>query len=266
MRKVYGKALILSFALPIVIGCEGSIEEAFEYRSITQDYKVGPVLQHESYLFQQAEVPPLDVLFIIDDSGSMSDEQAKFRAGIANFVSQIREYDYRVGLTTTDPNLTEYDFYGDGVMRPVSGYLYGDAANPSGHMYFAKNDYATDAAEDAAFSAAINSISLEGHGDESGLNVMYNIFNDDAYEFFRSGSVKVIVIVSDEDECGLGQGTQSTRLAALKSPTDPTYVAGDDVSSGSTVQMPYSASPAHTLTDIIGTTHTEYCTYGTSHP
>ena len=46
----------------------------------------------------------VDILFVIDDSGSMGEEQAKLAANFAPFVATLEEAgaDYRIAVTTTD--------------------------------------------------------------------------------------------------------------------------------------------------------------------
>jgi len=45
---------------------------------------------------------PIDVLFIVDDSGSVSDVQANIASRFNSFLNQLGQLDYRIGITTTD--------------------------------------------------------------------------------------------------------------------------------------------------------------------
>ncbi|NJK89862.1 MAG: choice-of-anchor D domain-containing protein, partial [Myxococcales bacterium] len=53
--------------------------------------------------FAQREVTAVDVLFVIDDSGSMGDDQAALASNASMFIEQadLRETSYRIGITTT---------------------------------------------------------------------------------------------------------------------------------------------------------------------
>lgn len=55
--------------------------------------------------FHQAALPALDVLFVVDSTGSMSEEQAGLGAAAPAFLDGLAglEVDYQVGVTTTDP-------------------------------------------------------------------------------------------------------------------------------------------------------------------
>lgn len=55
--------------------------------------------------FTQAPLPGLDVLFVVDNTGSMVEEQAGLAGAAAPFVSGLDalQVDYHLGVTTTDP-------------------------------------------------------------------------------------------------------------------------------------------------------------------
>lgn len=75
------------------------------------DYRLGdpdeqvttPVRVQERFV--QAPYPALDVLFVIDSTGSMAEEQAGFAAAAGRFVAGLDalEVSYQLGVTTTDP-------------------------------------------------------------------------------------------------------------------------------------------------------------------
>lgn len=53
----------------------------------------------------------LDILFVIDNSPTMMNEQPKIGKGFSNFISKLNGLDWRIGITTTDPS--EATFYMD---------------------------------------------------------------------------------------------------------------------------------------------------------
>ena len=63
-----------------------------------------------------ATVAPTDILFVIDDSGSMKDERAELANNISSFIEQLSETsgDFHVGIVTTDVecNVPEQDCTG----------------------------------------------------------------------------------------------------------------------------------------------------------
>lgn len=55
--------------------------------------------------FQQAPLPGLDVLFVVDSTGSMAEEQAGLSGAVDRFLDGLLDLgvSYQVGVTTTDP-------------------------------------------------------------------------------------------------------------------------------------------------------------------
>jgi hypothetical protein len=50
--------------------------------------------------------PPVDILFVVDNSISMEDEQKKISQEFSRFISQISNVDWRIAITTTDNEST----------------------------------------------------------------------------------------------------------------------------------------------------------------
>ena len=94
--------------------------------------------------YQQAPEFTADILFIVDSSGSMSDEQAALVAGFDGFVAQAKVWNvsYHIGVVTTD---IEHDY---GWLRGTPRWV--TNADPSG---FAQNA----------------TVGTQGSGDERGL-------------------------------------------------------------------------------------------------
>lgn len=55
--------------------------------------------------FEQAAMPGLDVLFVVDGTGSMAEEQTQFAAEAAVFLARLDDIGlaWQIGVTTTDP-------------------------------------------------------------------------------------------------------------------------------------------------------------------
>lgn len=56
--------------------------------------------------FSQASLPGLDILFVVDGTGSMAEEQADFADAAASFIDTLDEIGlgWQIGVTTTDPD------------------------------------------------------------------------------------------------------------------------------------------------------------------
>ncbi|MBL7714372.1 MAG: hypothetical protein JNL01_02825 [Bdellovibrionales bacterium] len=260
--------------------------ESFENREQILKYTISNRQIYESYKFaiQGTTTSKIDVVFIIDDSGSMATPIANVRAGIPQFVAQLRAdptnrpFDYHVAITTSDPHgLTNDTATSPGTVYRsaggIAGTFYGDPANPAGHAYFSRNmdsacssncsDYASNAAEDAGFQAAVNSVSILGHGDERVGAVMRYLMQDYLVNgntqngFFRSDSFKFFILITDEDECGQGAANgarSSTRVTPLTSTAATAGAAG----------FTYNAS--HPIASVRSTSHNSFCNYFWDHP
>lgn len=124
----------------------------------------------------------VDVLFVIDDSCSMVDEQQAIAANFRSFIQQanLRQVDFRIGITTT-------------TVLGTAGRLVGSPITPQTRNI------------EQAF-ATQTSVGILGSGIEKGLEATVGAVvrgergllpNAD---LFRAGVPKVFIIVSDEDD------------------------------------------------------------------
>lgn len=56
--------------------------------------------------FDQVANRPLDILIVIDNSGSMQEEQANLAGKLAPLLTAVTDTDWQIGIVTTDPNQT----------------------------------------------------------------------------------------------------------------------------------------------------------------
>ena len=137
--------------------------------------------------FTQLEPSEADILWVVDSSGSMSDEQDSLGLNFPYFIEFFltRGLAFRLAVTTT--NVDEEGSEG------LDGRLAGDPA------------WITESTPDleAAFlERAVVGID-DGHGDEKGLEAAYRAI-EDPHEgdegFVRDGAQLAIVVVSDEPD------------------------------------------------------------------
>lgn len=166
--------------------------------------------------FTQLERPEVDILFVIDNSCSMSDEQANLSANFSSFIAfaDNLELDYQIGVVTTD---VEGGFPGPRCPSPLVG------ARPSGLAqgacgYFADGnadgsqrdptwriiERRTLPSPGAAFAATVIQ-GTHGSGNEQGLQAAYNalsapIITDWNRGFVRPDAHLAVVFVADEDD------------------------------------------------------------------
>lgn len=134
----------------------------------------------------------VDILFVIDNSGSMQYEQQSMAQRTAHFLSVIKGLDYQIGITTTDPNNIAL---GDGRLIPIK--------NGNGR-------YIIDSTQDITTAQNQLSQTLQrsetGSGYEQGIRAVYraveryNANENTMRSFMRDGAQLAVVLISDEDE------------------------------------------------------------------
>ncbi len=157
-----------------------------------QDYQLNGT-EHDE-LFVQAPAVTVDILFVVDNSPSMIEEQQKVIDGFGAFIDEVMDSrsDFQIGVITTDLETNEGGqllTYGDG-----SRWIDPDTAN---------GGYAP------AFMQLIGSVGTEGSGWERGLQAVKQAlmpspggFGDTANEgFLRDDADLALVVISDEDDC-----------------------------------------------------------------
>jgi hypothetical protein len=150
---------------------------------------------------QQALIPPqkLDVLFVIDNSGSMSEEQQAVANNLSAFVSELRTrggvpQDFNVGVITT----SVYQY----VVTDKPRYLWpGQAGLLQGTVSGSDPELLTK------FAALVKQ-GTDGSGQETPFEaVRLALTLPSNFEFFRPGARLLVVILTDEDDCSELGGT-----------------------------------------------------------
>ena len=180
----------------------------------------------------QAETPSIgpkrtDILFVIDNSGSMAEEQAAIATELPAFVEQLRQgggvaQEFRVGVITTSVyrrtfinNREEYREYPNesGLLRPVPT----TAGEPSAERFIE----GTDPEVVAKFRRLVQQ-GTAGSGQESPFEaVRLAVASPAATQplaqggnggFLRDGARLLIVVVTDEEDCSTTARPPPVRL------------------------------------------------------
>lgn len=134
----------------------------------------------------------VDVLFVIDNSGSMEYEQQSMAQRTSQFLTILQGLDYQIAVTTTDPRTINL---GDGRLIPLTGGNGKKIIDASMQVSTAQN----------LLSQTLQR-SETGSGDEQGIRSVYraieryNSNESDFRSFFRDGAQLSVVLISDEDE------------------------------------------------------------------
>lgn len=192
--------------------------------------------------FEIKENANIDILFVVDNSPSMLEEQANMSAKINGFMNLVSGLNWQVALTTTDPRVNTVDSskanqpWGDGQFRPML------------NRSFLKKGDASDSDAQAALAEAIK-LGANGSGDERPINNIYRAMErSENAGFFRSDSNLVVIVISDEDECSNGNcpsssaDTNKSKPASLISFVQSKFGAGKVMMVDSIVKAPSDSS------------------------
>lgn len=145
-------------------------------------------LQFQSTVDTFAQVPndEVDILFVVDDSTSMEEEQAALAAGFTAFISEIEEANsgFQIGVVTTDADSDD----------PHVGELIGDPP-----FLTADDDYV------GAFQSRVR-VGTGGSDKEKGLQAAAAALSPTLlagvnHGFLRPEANLLIAVVSDEEDC-----------------------------------------------------------------
>jgi hypothetical protein len=144
----------------------------------------------------------VDILFVVDNSGSMTDEQVKLGPALSSFISSLARIDWQIGITTTDISSGPHGIKGSLVTMKGAGTKILNKNVPDYNTVFA-NTVVRDELVGCTSQTCPS-------GDERPLEAIRMAIdkrNSDNAGFFRSGADLATVILSDEDEGSIGTGT-----------------------------------------------------------
>ncbi len=170
-------------------------------------------LLSEGQSFQQAsehQMTKIDVLWVVDNSGSMATSQSNLANNFPSFINKFQEkhYDFQMGVTTTDsylalPTWNSYynqsprpSYYGGHAQAEIAWLKDGTFDSPSG---FAILTPSTPNLNDVFMKNAMQGIN--GRGDERSLQSMRTAL-ESAHNagFVRPGAFLSVILVTDEDD------------------------------------------------------------------
>ncbi len=194
MRKLKTNYLIaLTAASALLVGC-GNKGSSFDLLAAGQSFK------------QSAGTinPKMDILWVIDNSGSMLPEQnqmtANYQSFIKAFTSQSTQYDFQMAVTTTDTYLSEANFQDNPSLAKFRDGVNPDASCPQCAQSGIYTMLPTTLNLDTVFVDNATE-GEEGSGDERAFSSMRDALNSPLNSgFIRSGAFTSIIILSDEDD------------------------------------------------------------------
>ncbi len=138
----------------------------------------------ESFTQKTAKDGDVDILWVIDDSGSMADNQQRLAENFQSFIDHFltKNTNFKMAITTTDGTATR-----NGKMVGDSNLLTSVAAKAN------KAKFLSD------FQKLVK-VGTKGSGVEQGLKCSKSFFDRYAASFLRADAYLAIVIISDEED------------------------------------------------------------------
>jgi hypothetical protein len=158
--------------------------------------------------FLQEAYESVDVLWVVDNSGSMEESVGKLKADFDAFMNVFTALglDFHLGVVTTDMDNPSMK----GLLQGSPNYIDSTYGDPVGWFGDTAN------------------VGSGGSGDERGLDAAYTAMTDplkssDNAGFLRSDSAIAVIVVSDEDDSSsMSSGTYTKWFESLRSDTSMT--------------------------------------------
>jgi hypothetical protein len=195
-RDRWAGLLLAGLALGSLLGCE---DVRFKVRPLQVD------------TFAQADAPRVDILWVVDNSGTMIEERAELGAKFDQFMTRLLESgaDYHIGIVSTDTEDPGHTGRLQGTPRVI------DRSTPEPQAVFA-----------ASVQLPLTSGRLERGLDAVRLALSDELLQTDNAGFLRQDAALFVIVVSDEDDHSLGPVGYYTRwLEHLKGAGDESRVS-----------------------------------------
>ena len=141
--------------------------------TVTKTFKQGNPGTNRSESFNQSELGIVDIQIVVDNSGSMAEEQANLATKLTPLLRYLSGRDWRININSTDP------------------------AWGCSNTLIKKGD----ANIDSTFQAGVTTLGTKGSGIERGILQAVNGLSCSSNNWTRSNSTVAVLILSDEENC-----------------------------------------------------------------
>jgi hypothetical protein len=181
----YKIALVATYIL--MLGCGDNPSRTFSVLAESESFKQDTLIA----------TPAVDVLFVIDNSGSMASSQTALSNNFAAFINKFNAlgYDYQIGVTTTQAYRVLYSTDANKVEK-FSRLKDGHTGAPTGVRIITPQTQNIN-------TVFINNIlqGIDGSGDERGFQSLKSTLAEPLNaSFHRPGVFLAVVIVTDEND------------------------------------------------------------------
>ena len=212
--------LILVFVLMgiLMLGFQNCSQARFSSTEIAANPTLNG-LRHDkstSFTVTESKNAKADILFVIDNSGSMGDEQAKIAQIFSGFISQVSHMDWRIAITTTDTSSSDIACNKGNLCLMESAQYFIDANTPNVNQVF------TDKIQVGTFGSA----------SELGLTAVSHFLTnkkEDYRSFMRPEATFVTIMVTDSEETSSLTAVQFLENAKAQLPQGKKYVSHSSI-------------------------------------
>lgn len=171
------------------------------------------ILSDTDTFFQATAVNnKLDILWMMDSSGSMAEEQANLANNFSSFISDFvtKGYEYNIAVAATDAWIYEYSQLSGAqkVVRFRDGDIYTSSTSDNSGTYLI-NMFLPDVV--GTFEKNIK-VGIYGSGDERAFDSIRQSLTspvNTGYNFRRNDAFLAVIIVSDEEDFSRNDSSQS---------------------------------------------------------
>ncbi len=212
--------LVLSVSI-LLLGFQNCSQSKFTFSKVEENSSlsepIDPIETIVSYNHKtsfevtESKNSNVDILFVIDNSGSMAEEQAKIAQVFSGFIAQVAHMNWRIAITTTDSN----------------GSLNVLETLPSVRYYIDTNTPNVN----ELFMSKIQ-VGLRGSGTELGLTSVNSFLTKksaDYQSFMRADATFVVINVTDSEETSSLTAEQFLQNAKAQLPKDKKFVSHSSV-------------------------------------
>jgi hypothetical protein len=176
----------------------------------TDDFRLNTARQCD--LFRQETVRKVDILWVVDSSGSMAPKQARLSSQLTNFIDELVKadppIDFRIAVTTTDTDdPARRGKLLDWTLGSTGGKYIACTPNAAGTATTCSAGDGTTAAAVQAFQQLVGKVGDKGSPVERGLLNVYLVLENPenrdsqgAPGFIRPDAALYVVVLSDEDD------------------------------------------------------------------
>lgn len=153
------------------------------YQGVTENKD--PECKSETFHQSASQTKKLDIVWIIDNSGSMADEQSALGTNFSAFIDEFitKDVDFKMAITTTDATSSK-----KGLMVTGSDTKLTSQKARENEAKF-KSDF-----------KSLVKVGTSGSGTEKGLEASEGFMNRYAKTFLRQDAYLAVVILSDEED------------------------------------------------------------------